>query len=90
MKAETDILTVNIVVRVSPKEKALLEKYAAQEGWSVSEYIRATMITDMAMMHQDVEAMKIVFNKAKQKLAQRFSEKLRPFHTQKPERQERG
>jgi len=84
MKHETDPLTVNLVIRVSPKEKALLEKYAAQEGWSVSEYVRATMITDMAMMHQDVEAMKIVFNKAKQKLAQRFSEKLRPFHAHKP------
>lgn len=80
MKADTDPLTVNIVIRVSPKEKALLEKYAAAEGWSVSEYIRATMITDMAMMHQDVDAMKIVFNKARQKLAQRFGEKLRPFH----------
>ena len=83
MKPETNPLTVNIVIRVSPKEKSLLEKYADKEGWSVSEYIRATMITDMAMMHQDVEAMKIVFNKAKQKLAHRFSEKLRPFHVQK-------
>jgi len=83
MRSDTDSLTVNIVVRVSPKEKALMEKYATQEGWSVSEYIRATMITDMAMMHQDVNAMKIVFNNAKQKLAQRFSDKLRPFHSQK-------
>lgn len=85
MKQETDHLTVNMVIRISPKEKALLEKYAKKEGWSVSEYVRATMITDMAMMYQDVEAMKIVFNAAKQKLAQRFSRKLRPFHVEEPQ-----
>lgn len=85
MKQETDPLTVNMVIRISPKEKALLEKYAKKEGWTVSEYVRATMITDMAMMYQDVEAMKIVFNAAKQKLAQRFSQKLRPFHVEEPQ-----
>ena len=85
MKQEADPLTVNMVIRISPKEKALLEKYAKKEGWSVSEYVRATMITDMAMMYQDVEAMKIVFNAAKQKLAQRFSRKLRPFHVEEPQ-----
>lgn len=85
MKQETDPLTVNMVIRISPKEKALLEKYAKKEGWSVSEYVRATMITDMAMMQQDVEAMKIIFHSAKQKLAHRFSKKLRPFHLDEPE-----
>ena len=85
MKQETDPLTVNMVIRISPKEKALLEKYAKKEGWTVSEYVRGTMITDMAMMQGDVEAMKIIFNSAKQKLARRFSQKLKPFHTEEPQ-----
>lgn len=83
MKQETDPLTVNLVIRVSPKEKALLQKYADKEGWTISEYVRGTMITDMAMMHGDVEAMKIIFNKGKQKLAQQFSEKFGPFQAGK-------
>ena len=86
MKHDSDPLTVNLVIRVSPKEKALLDKYAQKEGWTLSEYVRATMITDMAMMHQDVEAMKIIFNKGKQKLAQRLSHKLRPFHADEAKR----
>ena len=71
--------TENIVFRVTPQEKALLEKYAKKEGWTVSEYVRATMLTDMAMMQQDVEAMKIVFNSAKDKLAKKFNQKFAPF-----------
>jgi uncharacterized protein (DUF1778 family) len=86
MKHDSDPLTVNLVIRVTPKEKALIDKYAEKEGWTVSEYVRATMITDMAMMHQDVEAMKIIFNKGKQKLAQRLSHKLRPFHADEVKR----
>lgn len=85
MKQDTDALTVNIVIRVSPKEKALMEKYAKKEGWTLSEYVRATMITEMAMLQGDVEAMKIIFNSAKQKLAHRFSKKLRPFQADEPE-----
>ena len=83
MKQETDALTVNLVIRVSPKEKDLIDKYAKKEGWTLSEYVRATMITDMAMMHGDVEAMKLIFNKGKQKLAQEFSRKFGPFQTGK-------
>jgi len=86
MKHDADPMTVNLVIRVTPKEKALIDKYAGKEGWTISEYVRATMITDMAMMHQDVEAMKIIFNKGKQKLAQRLSHKLRPFHADEAKR----
>lgn len=86
MKHDTDPLTVNLVIRVSPKEKALIEKYAEKEGWTLSEYVRATMITDMAMMHHDVEAMKIIFNKGKQKLVQQLNRKFRPFHAGEPQR----
>ena len=86
MKHDTDSLTVNLVIRVTPKEKGLIDKCADKEGWTTSEYVRATMITDMAMMHQNVEAMKIIFNKGKQKLAQRLSHKLRPFHADEAKR----
>lgn len=84
MKEEREsALTVNLVIRVSPKEKALIEKYAKKEGWTISEYVRATMVTDMAMMHQDVEAMKIVFDSAKQKLARSFFQKFKPLRGEK-------
>lgn len=76
-------LTESVVVRVSKKERTLLNKYADKEGWSVSEYIRATMLTEMAMMQGDIEAMQIIFNSAKRKLADRFTRKFQPFQREK-------
>jgi hypothetical protein len=80
MKSELDSgLTENVVVRVSPKEKALLEKYAKKEGASLSGYVRGTMLADMAIMHGDTEAMKIIFTLAKEKLWLKFDRKFSPF-----------
>jgi len=80
MKKEIEpALTENVVIRVSPKEKALLDKYARKEGWSISEYVRATMLADMAMMQGDTEAMKIIFHAAREKLVRRFNKKFRPL-----------
>ena len=85
MKKEAEpALTENVVIRVSAKEKALLEKHAKKEGWTLSEYIRSTMITDMALHYGDVQAMKIVFNDAREKLARKFNQKFRPSHPEKP------
>jgi hypothetical protein len=81
MKQESSSLSENIVIRVSAKEKALMDKYARKEGWSLSEYVRATMLTDLAVMHGDIEAMKIIFGAAKEKMASRFDRKFRPLHS---------
>ncbi len=62
MKAEDAQKTEVIQFRATPKERALLEKHAKKDGLTVSEYVRATLIMEMATLGGDVEAMKIVFS----------------------------
>jgi hypothetical protein len=62
MKKETESgRTENIMVRVTPREKALIAKCAEDEGWGISEFMRGAAIMDMALSG-NVEAMKIIFS----------------------------
>lgn len=77
MKEEDAQRTEVMQFRVTPKEKDLIEKYAKKGGMTVSQYVRGTLIMEMATLEADVEAMKIVFKTigkaAKDALKQRFS-----------------
>ena len=73
MKKDADSgRTENIVVRVTPREKALLEKCAKEEGCGVSEFMRGAAIIDMATSG-NVEAMKIAFSSVGKHILERFN-----------------
>ena len=79
MKAEDSERTEVVQFRVTPKERDLIEKYAKKDGFTVSQYVRGTLIMDMAVMQHDVEAMKIVFafmRKAGKDAVDAFKKKL--------------
>src|SRR5437870_716522 len=59
-------LTENIVIRVSQKEKGMIARCAEKEGVTVSQYGRAVMLTDLAMIQGDREAIKMLLVKAQQ------------------------
>lgn len=61
MKDEDTQRTEVMQFRVTPKERALIEKYANKDGVTVSQYVRGTLVMDMAIVQGDVQAMKIVF-----------------------------
>ncbi len=77
MKEEDAQRTEVMQFRVTPREKALIEKYAHKQDVTVSQYVRGSLIMEMATIEADVEAMKIVFKTigkaAKDTLKQRFS-----------------
>lgn len=55
--------------KVTPKERALIEKCADKQGLSVSEYVRAAVIMDM-ILEGDVGAMKIAVDTIGRKAVQ--------------------
>lgn len=73
MKKEADSgRTENIMVRVTPQEKALIEKCAKEDGCGVSEFMRGAALIDMATSG-NVEAMKIVFSAVGMRLREKLN-----------------
>lgn len=70
--------------RVTPKEREIIEKHAETEGFTVAQYLRATVLMDMAVSG-NVEAMKIVFSVVSEGVKEAVKIKLLKFEASRPE-----
>lgn len=75
-KGDVMARTLNLIVRVTEKEKALIEDAAHREGLNVSEYIRLAVVMDMALHGPKKKTWKLILENTVHKVYEKFDKRL--------------